>query len=477
MKKIAIIDYRYFLANSLSLINSAIILAREGYDVHIFIDPYVYENAKADFDDDRISVHLIEVHTDTGNARTLPEAVSKRLHILSVNILAELSDETSGVLRSALVRLGRALFKNVLTVKHKLDDRVATSRYSAYTKTLPSLSRASVVSYTERFFPSLAEFSAKLVEYLDEDFLCFIGVEPSGLIASTLAADALRLKRRIPVIYYNQELLLDNECHTVDSKALKALERTCNQDCYLTIVQDKQRARYLRDDNRLGTDSVICVPVSGIAEPSVTKGTFLHDVCGIPKGKKVLLYVGTLASWAMCTEMARAAQNWRDDFVLVLHTWREGNDPYTNLIRTLADNNKVFLSQRFVDWRQMPELLSSADIGLAFYRSSGTTLFETDDPSKNFFEIGHSSNKLVQYLEVGLPVITSDFPSLRGIVDGYGCGECAKDPDEIEFLAERIFQDYDRYRANTLHCYESEYDFMKHFKEVVNRIRELERPS
>jgi glycosyltransferase involved in cell wall biosynthesis len=97
-------------------------------------------------------------------------------------------------------------------------------------------------------------------------------------------------------------------------------------------------------------------------------------------------------------------------------------------IRKLTESNKVYLSLAQLDWQKMPELVSSADIGLALYQDLGE--------ARN--EIGHSSNKLVQYLQVGLPVITSDFPNVRDVVYKYQCGECGNGPEDIEHLAEKI---------------------------------------
>jgi len=171
-----------------------------------------------------------------------------------------------------------------------------------------------------------------------------------------------------------------------------------------------------------------------------------------------------LMPWAMCLEMAQAAQNWNTDLVLVLHSWEDlKDDPYIDQIRQLTHTGKVYLSLMNVNWQNMPELLSSADIGLAFYQDLG----------ENFRETGHASNKLVQYLQVGLPVIVSDYPSIMDAITAYHCGEGAGSPRDIEYLARRILDDYERYKANAFRCYESEYDFSKHFSRVTKRIKQI----
>lgn len=470
MKKIGIIVFHYYLANSLSVISSATILAKEGYDVHIFIDRFIYERSKASFDEDNISIHPIDMSTDAYMHYARNETALKGWQAFTTNISAQLSDKKLSRRASFLLRVIQLANRNLQATKlkltEKLTDLTMPLRYSSYERAFSRASINTIVNYTQQFFPFLVEFQQKIVEDLDEDYVCLLGVEPFGLIAATLAANACKEKRSIPTIYYNLELRLEKECHTVESRVLKSLERLCNQSCYLTIVQDKKRAKLLRDDNHLEKDSMICIPVSGLAKPSHAKGEFLQNTYGIPSEKKVLLYAGNLLPWALCVEMAQAAQNWNDDFVLVLHSWREDatKDPYVNRIARLADGRKVYLSLLHVDWQKMPELLASADIGLSFYERLG----------ENFYEIGHSSNKLVQYLQVGLPIITSDFPSLKDVVAKYQCGECANGPDDIEKLASKIFDDYERYRANAFRCYEDEYDFSKYFKKVIERIKEIE---
>ena len=466
VKKIGIIVFCYYLANSLSLISSATILAKEGYDVHIFIDRFIYERSKASFDEDNISVHPIDVPTDAYMRYAGKNTASKGWNAFITNIAARLSDEKLSSRALSLFCVIQLAYRNLRATKLKLTDLILPLRYSSYERAFSIASIDTIVNYTQQFFPFLVEFQQKIVEDLDEDYVCLLGVEPFGLIAATLAANACKEKRSIPTIYYNQELLLEKECHTVESRVLKSLERLCNQACYLTIVQDKKRAKYLCDDNQLDEDSMICVPVSGFAKPNHAKGKFLQKTYGIPSEKKILLYAGNLESWSMCLEMAQAAHNWNKDFVLVLHSWREDmkNDPYVNQIRRLTHNGKVYLSLMQVDWQKMPELLSSADIGLVFYERLG----------ENFYETGHSSNKLVQYLQVGLPVITSDFPSLRAIINKYQCGECGKSPEDIEHLTQKVLSDYESYRANAFRCYEHEYDFSKYFKKVVERIRDIE---
>jgi len=461
MKKIALIIFNYFLGNSLSLINAATSLATEGFDIHIFIDRFFYERSEAHFDEGNISIHTIEI-AEHPHENTIPKS---RWDAFITDHAAERRNKKRIGQRSILLDGASVLYSPV----RKLKSKTALMRLAFLERAQVNPSVETVNNYARKFFPHIVEFYEKIADQIDEDFVCLIGVEPFGLIAATLAADASKKEKSVPVIYYNQELLLEKECHAVESRILKVLERMCNRMCYLTIVTDKRRAALIRIDNSIESESIICVPVAGLGKAYRAKGNLLQEMCGIPPEKNVLLYAGYIAPWAMCLEMAEAAQNWRDDIVLVLHSWQENdaNSPYITQIRRLTQTHKVYLSLKQVDWQKMPELVSSADIGLALYQNLGEARSE----------IGHSSNKLAQYLQMGLPVITTDYPSLRDVIDWYQCGECGTGPDSIEPLAEMIFDDYERYRANAFRCYENDYDFSKHFRKVTERIKQIEASS
>ena len=53
------------------------------------------------------------------------------------------------------------------------------------------------------------------------------------------------------------------------------------------------------------------------------------------------------------------------------------------------------------------------------------------------------STKMLEYMSVGLPVITSDFPLYRNIIEENSCGFCI-DPDNTEKLSEAILELYNK---------------------------------
>jgi hypothetical protein len=233
------------------------------------------------------------------------------------------------------------------------------------------------------------------------------------------------------------------------------------------VIQDKARAKHFIKATQVPQEKLAYVPVSGLREPYRGTNNYFRKLFNISKDEKILLHAGRLAPDGMCLELAEAARAWADDLVLVLHNAASGyvDNAYLDKLKRAAPENKVYLSLNPVGWHRVPELISSADIGLLFFS-------DWSDP--NWYEIALSSNKLVQYLQVGLPIISIDFLSLKGLMEECRCGETTHSPEGIEAQARKIFSDYQTYRNNAFTCYDKKYRMSLYFDSVLETIRQLE---
>lgn len=308
---------------------------------------------------------------------------------------------------------------------------------------------------------SLYRYCNEVSLKIDENYFLLIGADAFGIIAARYVS----LRKKIPFIYYNLELLLAKECQSLKEKTIKFFERKASQSATFTIIQDRRRAKYLAQDNKLKYKNIEYIPVS-VFQSKIKKSYYLQKKFNIPYDKKILLYAGEIEPDVMCLELVEAAQSWDNDFVLVIHASKlhDSAIKYIENMRAINKNRQVYFSLDPVEWDKVPELLSSADIGLAFYRNVG----------KNYFEIGQSSGKLASYLEVGLPVITIDFPSLREIIDEYKVGKYTHDFNRIESLAKEIIEKFNFYHNNALKCFEEKYNNAKYFPKILKRIKGIE---
>jgi glycosyltransferase involved in cell wall biosynthesis len=78
---------------------------------------------------------------------------------------------------------------------------------------------------------------------------------------------------------------------------------------------------------------------------------------------------------------------------------------------------------RKVPWNVLMRYTKSADIGI--------TLDKNSNPNYNF----SLPNKLFDYLNAGIPVLTSDLPEIRKIVERYKCGIIIKEVTPLEISA------------------------------------------
>jgi len=431
-KRIGIIAADYPLGVLLDTTSMAISLAKEGFLVDIFIDKYMYESAKVDFDEKNIRVIKVRA-----GFKSTTGFFSKR--IFNFNVGAGLD----------------MLVKKVTDVKNASFQRrlLQTRDYESFKEKL--------LNYQKYFFPQVYKFTNHLQKYINQDYICLIGVEPRGLLSATFLAQDYN----IPVIYQNMELLLADECKSQIDKIMKTLERECNQRCLFTIIQDRHRAGHLIKDNQLDPQKIQLLPNSLWEDAYKHTTDYLYKKLNIPRDKKIILYAGNLNWPSMSLEVAKAAQRWDEKYVLVLHTWAKFSrtDEYTNEMKKVIDNKKVYLSVEFLESKQFPELISSSAIGLVFYRNLGP----------NYYEIGSACNKLIRYLNAGVPVITIDFPSLKEKIESIGAGICVSSPEFIGDAINSIMQNYEQYRTAAFKLYEQDYTFSKNFQEILSAIRKI----
>jgi glycosyltransferase involved in cell wall biosynthesis len=259
-----------------------------------------------------------------------------------------------------------------------------------------------------------------------EPYRCFIAAEPGGLMVASELSSSLN----VPLIYYNFELGMHEEgnCNLI-WVVFNKYERLLNRQAVATIVQDDEQTDWLR--KRLG----------------------------LSPDDRIVLHAGYITDWAMCVEMARAAEKWPEGRVLVLHSHSIQDKRYLKKLRRYV-GERVKLSLESVPYEDLPTLLASADIGIALYKGLG----------RSFTLIGSASGKIAYYLKCGLPVISNNYPSIREVLEGYGCGVCIDSPEEINSAVDRILADYDSMRKRAFHCYEENYMFSKHFVKVIDFI-------
>lgn len=311
-----------------------------------------------------------------------------------------------------------------------------------------------------RHIPNLLIFSGWALNLCrGKKFLCFIGVDPSGLVAVSVLGVAFAKPR----VYFSLELIISSDPHRM-YRGYKHLENWCSRHSSLVIIQDEKRAQLMSENNHLPMSRFVYLPNSPIG-PSLHKKTYyLHKQFGLSHDAKILLCAGTLSGPFLSEELAHAAIDFPNDWKLVFQSRRNINRKeacFCNLSR----EGKIYLSDRAVSYSELDDLIRSADIGIALY--------DLRSQSPNVFFMGKSSGKLSQYLKCGLPVIVTRMPGWDEMLVRYHAGILVNSANDVKAAAERIFANYEYFSSGAIDLFENELNFEIAFEKVISRLDAL----
>jgi glycosyltransferase involved in cell wall biosynthesis len=419
-RRIAVVMNTYCLGVSVAVVETIRALAKAGYEVDLFIAEGAYAESPAQFDSERI--HLLVV----------PEGQAPRT-------------------RNRLAGLPRKLKLLGFALQHWL---------------LPGLGlHGSLGEFADVYRKTRWPFVQGIGDcFRNRRYQAVIAVEVPGLIAATLAVDEWR--PQTPLIYYNMELLQHARGVRPGMHILKHFEIICARRCIFTVIADEHRGRVFSRANGIPQSRLRYLPVSTEGDPITKRGTRFHEQFRLPPETVVVLYAGNVyRPWALAEEIAQSVRDWPEGCVLVMHTWRldAADVERFQRIRAASDPARVFFSTQPVSPEEVPRLLSSAHVGLAFYRAL----------DENFTESGCSSNKLAQYARAGLPVVASNFPSIERVLRRFHSGLCVAHPRGIGGALSSILADYDQFRRGAFRSYQEQYRFSSKFKPILEEINQL----
>jgi glycosyltransferase involved in cell wall biosynthesis len=159
-------------------------------------------------------------------------------------------------------------------------------------------------------------------------------------------------------------------------------------------------------------------PVLSLMEPSIA----VSPDSRVDKGKTIVMYVGDLSRERCLFEML-------DAICLLRHTNIElhliGRCEFKQYERVLSRAEGVRY-YGLLPFKHALSHLRSASIGLVLFQ-----------PVPAYLYAGENTNKLFEYMAYGLPIIGSNFPTLKEFIEGNGCGICV-DPTSPKQIASAI---------------------------------------
>jgi glycosyltransferase involved in cell wall biosynthesis len=136
-----------------------------------------------------------------------------------------------------------------------------------------------------------------------------------------------------------------------------------------------------------------------------------------------VIYQGNLTRMRGVKEVVQAMSLIQDKNVELILLGEIYPEAFKKEIQEIAGKNVVIKGK--VPYDQVPAYLQSSDIGIINFL-----------PYAN--QIESMPNKLFEYMQFGLPVVASDFPLWRAIIEESDCG-CLVDPNTPESIAQAIY--------------------------------------
>ena len=406
VNRVAFILYKYPLGVSSMIINSIRLFAQRNYRVDIYINRQSYEEAPITFTEPGIRIIIFDDHGMSLLLRCY-RFVIRRTGDYFLLLAKKLTVTTCLLL----------FYPDAYRFLKWLNRRL---KKHEYTYIMP-------------------------VEYMS--LLCLAPVQQKGTI-----------------LYYNMELLdwsKNNPLYGKNKRMLKELEYNMIRTIPQVVTPSPLRSDLFSEINTFDRESVYSLPVAPIGDPVIDKSRYFRDMFNIPDDHRIVLYSGNFQRWFQCLEIIKSVPHWPAKTVLVMHTWNRSalKTAYFRDMKRLAEGLPVYLSASYIPYNDLPEALSSADIGLAFYEA-------LDD---NFTEILFSSNKIGEYLKAGLGVICSDFSSLKQFVEDNGIG-MAVPVHEIPKAVKKTVERIDIVRKQSLRCYHEQIRFENYFNTFHDKL-------
>jgi glycosyltransferase involved in cell wall biosynthesis len=264
-----------------------------------------------------------------------------------------------------------------------------------------------------------------------------------------------------PLIYFSLELYIEDNPVLFRVYHLRDAERKYHKRAIATIIQDGPRGDTLLSSNGIEHTNLLHFPVSAKGNIVREKSNFLRNKLHIANDKKIILYFGAIEKDRFISEIVKMATDLDEGTILVVHG--VGPKRYINYLQSIADKTKVIFSFDFIPEQEIENLISSADIGIALYKTTNA----------NDRLIAFSASKIAYYTQCGVPMIAFDTESFRELVGKYRCAELINNTDEIPLRARKILENYDYYREQSFAAYQRFYNVDENFTALVDNLERI----
>ncbi len=224
---------------------------------------------------------------------------------------------------------------------------------------------------------------------------------------------------------YDHLAQAEDDMAELNSLLLKKYARSVHR--FITI--NDSIARYYRKNYPSLPPAVVVKNAAKPAEPVDYDGR-LHDVAGLPRDRRIVIYQGGYAAKRGLIQLLMSAEYLNPEWTLVYMGWGRLEDELLRVADALKLKNPAFGEKvRFVPRVKQDELpywTAGATIGAIPYENTGLNHWFCNP------------NKLWEYPNAGVPIIASPFPEMSAIINSYELGWYLPDPLNPKAIADVI---------------------------------------
>lgn len=261
------------------------------------------------------------------------------------------------------------------------------------------------------FLPKVARHALTFLEFFFKAFRHSLSFRPAVIHANdTLVlpiAAFVKLFTRANLVYDAHELESNRNGL---SKTLGALTKLVEKLFWpfvdgLIVVSPSIKNWYLTHIGEKKSEIILNSPFFESSGPNERR--YLRSLFNIPDSAIVFIYIGILGQGRGIDLILDAFRDEKEAHVIFL-----GYGEYLERLEEIAKSEPNIHLHQAVEHHKVVEIASSADVGLCLVQNVSLS---------DYFCL---PNKLFEYAFAGLPVLASDFPDIRQVVEDYSLGRC-----------------------------------------------------
>lgn len=285
-----------------------------------------------------------------------------------------------------------------------------------------------------------------------------------------LPARLVTMRQHVPLVFHCHDYANDPKKLPCGSRMVHRFQKQFARTADAVVVPDAQRADVVARELRLKQEPLIAANAP-LMRP-LRKGQMLHEILR-EKGvhlDKIVFRQGRIGAGHSIEATLRSMPYWANPnwgFAIM----GVGEPSYVEKLQREA--RLLGVQQRFivlppVSYDRVADFTSGADLGHALYEQIHV----------NNVYIATASNKIMEYMEAGLPLLVSNTSSLTTLVENYNCGVTAdeKVPQAIAEAVNTLLGDSVRAKKMGIaarQAFEKVFCYDRQFVNVLNIFQTL----